>query len=114
MSMRFKKFQNKILVLMKDIDLTIDHILLHFIGSKAGLYVSFQIRLYISEQQSVQTFKSISSNFLLSMPFNKLPWQSSLSQLLLHISTFVFNTLYLKIWLRQIRNGFLHHTIVYT
>ena len=47
MSMRFKKFQNKILVLMKDIDLTIDHILLHFIGSKAGLYVSFQIRLYV-------------------------------------------------------------------
>ena len=32
---------------MKDIDLTIDHILLHFIGSKAGLYVSFRIRLYL-------------------------------------------------------------------
>ena len=47
MSMDFKKFHNKILVHMKTFDVTIDHILVHFIGSKLGLYVSFRIPLYI-------------------------------------------------------------------
>jgi hypothetical protein len=45
MSMDFKKFHNNILVHMKTFDVTIDHILVHFIGSKLGLYVSFRIPL---------------------------------------------------------------------
>ena len=45
--MKFKKFLNKIFVHMKTFDVTIDHILVHFIGSKVGLYVSFLICLYI-------------------------------------------------------------------
>ena len=47
MSMKFKKFQNKILVHMKPFNVTIDHILVHFKGSKVGLYVSFRICLYV-------------------------------------------------------------------
>ena len=47
MLMGFKKFHNKILVHMKTFDVTIDHILDHFVGSKLGLYVSFLIPLYI-------------------------------------------------------------------
>ena len=47
MLMKFKKFQNKFFVHMKTFDVTIDHILVHFIGSKVGLYVSFIICLYI-------------------------------------------------------------------
>ena len=31
---------------MKTFEVTIDHILVYFIGSKLGLYVSFLIRLY--------------------------------------------------------------------
>ena len=46
-SMEFKKFHNKILVHMKTFDATIDPILVHFIGSKVGLYVSFRICLYL-------------------------------------------------------------------
>ena len=46
MSMDFKKFHNKILVHMKTFDVTIDHNLVHFIGSKLELYVSFRIPLY--------------------------------------------------------------------
>ena len=47
MLMKFKKFQNKIFVHMKTFDVTIFHILVHFIGSKVGLYVSFLICLYV-------------------------------------------------------------------
>ena len=47
-SMEFKKFHNKILVHMKTFDATIDPILVHFKGSKVGLYVSFRICLYES------------------------------------------------------------------
>ena len=47
--MKFKKFQNKILVHLKTIDVAIDHIFVHFIDSKAGLYVSFRIRLYVTK-----------------------------------------------------------------
>ena len=47
MLMKFKKFQNKFFVHMKTFDVTIDHILVHFIGSKVGLYVSFLICLYV-------------------------------------------------------------------
>ena len=39
-------FKNKILVHMKTFDVTIDHILDHYVGSKLGLYVSFLIPLY--------------------------------------------------------------------
>ena len=46
MLMGFKKFHNKILVHMKTFDVTIDHILDHFVGSKLELYVSFLIPLY--------------------------------------------------------------------
>ena len=49
MLMGFKKFHNKIFVHMKTFDVTIDHILVHFIGSKVGLYVSFLICLYEEE-----------------------------------------------------------------
>ena len=48
MSMGFKKLKNKILVHLKSFDITIDHILVHFVGSKQGLYVSFRIPLYNS------------------------------------------------------------------
>ena len=42
----FKKFHIKILVHMKKTyDVTIDH-MVHFVGSKLGLYVSFLIPLY--------------------------------------------------------------------
>ena len=44
--MKFKKCHNKILVHMETFDVTIDHILVHFLGSIIGLYVSFQICLY--------------------------------------------------------------------
>ena len=47
MLMGFKKFHNKILVHMKTFDVTIDHILDHFVGSRLGLYVSFLIPLYM-------------------------------------------------------------------
>ena len=53
MSMDFKKFHNKILVHMKTFDVTIDHILVHFIGSKLGLYVSFRIPLYVDKKRGV-------------------------------------------------------------
>ena len=46
MSIEFKNFYNKILLDMKTFEVTIDHILVYFIGSKLGLYVSFLIRLY--------------------------------------------------------------------
>ena len=43
----FKKFHIKILVHMKKTyDVTIDH-MVHFVGSKLGLYVSFLIPLYV-------------------------------------------------------------------
>ena len=42
----FKKFHIKILVHMKKTyDVTIDH-MVHFVGSKLGLYISFWIPLY--------------------------------------------------------------------
>ena len=43
--MKFKKFHSK-MVHMETFDITIDHILVHFIGNIIGLYVSFQIHLY--------------------------------------------------------------------
>ena len=46
MSVEFTKFHNKILGNMKTFDVTIDHILVHFVGSKLELYVSFRIPLY--------------------------------------------------------------------
>ena len=46
MTIKFKKFQNKMLVHMNTFDVTIDHILVNFVGSKLGLYVSFRIPLY--------------------------------------------------------------------
>ena len=46
MLMGFKNSHNKILVHTKTFDVTIDHILDHFVGSKLGLYVSFLIPLY--------------------------------------------------------------------
>ena len=47
MSMELKKFHNKILKPMKTFGVTIDHILVHFIGSKLWLYVFFRIPLYM-------------------------------------------------------------------
>ena len=54
--MKFKKFQNKIFVHMKTFDVTIFHILVHFIGSKVGLYVSFLICLYLPSVAFFRTF----------------------------------------------------------
>ena len=51
MSMGFKKVYNKILGHMKAFDVTVDHILFHFVGSKLGLYVSFRIPLYVPSLQ---------------------------------------------------------------
>ena len=49
----FKKFHIKILVHMKKTyDVTIDH-MVHFVGSKLGLYVSFLIPLYNSNLPSI-------------------------------------------------------------
>ena len=45
LSIEFKKFYNKILLDMKTFEVTIDNILVYFIGSKLGLYVSFLIGL---------------------------------------------------------------------
>ena len=53
MSMEFKKFHNKILGHMKNFDFKTDHILVHFVGSKLGLYVSFRIPLYISPRSTL-------------------------------------------------------------
>ena len=47
MSMEFKKFHSKILKHMKTFGVTIDHILVHFIGSKPWFYVSFRIPLQL-------------------------------------------------------------------
>ena len=47
MLMDFKKVHNKILGHMKAFDVTVDHTLVNFVGSKLGLYVSFWIPLYI-------------------------------------------------------------------
>ena len=44
LSIEFKKFYNKILLDM-NFEVTIDNILVYFIGSKLGLYVSFLIGL---------------------------------------------------------------------
>ena len=48
MSMEIKKYHNKILKHMKTFGVTIYHILIHCIGIKLGLYVSFRIPLYLS------------------------------------------------------------------
>ena len=45
-SMEIKKYHNKILKYMKTFGVTMYHILIHFIGSKLGLYFSFRIPLY--------------------------------------------------------------------
>ena len=55
MSMDFTKFHNKILVHMKTFDVKIDHILVHFVGSKLGLYVSFRIPLQVLLAYNVET-----------------------------------------------------------
>ena len=46
MSIEIKKYHNKILKHMKTFGITIYHILIHCIGSKLELYVSFRIPLY--------------------------------------------------------------------
>ena len=46
-SMKIKKYHNKILKHMNTFGVAIYHILIHCIGSKLGLYVSFQIPLYL-------------------------------------------------------------------
>ena len=61
MSMDFKKVHNKILGHMKAFDVTVDHTLVHFVGSKLGLYVSFRIPLYVVP---VKGKVKISQNFV--------------------------------------------------
>ena len=58
MSMEFKKFHNKILKHMKTFGVTIYNILIHFIGNKLGLYVSFWIPLYLEILQLKYDAKS--------------------------------------------------------
>ena len=53
--MVFKKFHNKILGYMKTFDVTIDHILVHFIGSKR--FVS-NTSLFIVNQVSGQVYET--------------------------------------------------------
>ena len=65
MLMKFKKFQNKIFVHMKTFDVTIDHILVHFIGSKVGLYVSFLICLQYRKDIYVQLIITIFSSLMI-------------------------------------------------
>ena len=43
--MGFKEFHKKILGHMKAFDVALDHNLVHFVGNKLGLYVSFRIPL---------------------------------------------------------------------
>ena len=38
-------------------DVTIDHILVHFVGSQPGLYVSFRIPLYVYQLFNADTAK---------------------------------------------------------
>ena len=40
-SIEFKKLHNKILGHMKTFNAIVDHILVNFVGSKVGLYLSF-------------------------------------------------------------------------
>ena len=54
MSVDFKKSHNKILVHMETFDATIGPILVHFKGSKVGLYVWFRICLYLWNLQNLQ------------------------------------------------------------
>ena len=53
---------------MKTFDVTIDHILDHFVGSKLGLYVSFLIPLYLLKEG---IFKLMSTVYYLV--FKKIP-----------------------------------------
>ena len=58
----FKKFHIKILVHMKKTyDVTIDH-MVHFVGSKLGLYVSFLIRLYLIHPVEQAVFRTLNFN----------------------------------------------------
>ena len=66
MSIEFKKFYNKILLDMKTFEVTIDHILVYFIGSKLGLYVSFLISLYEKTCSEISTLSK--SPFCKSLP----------------------------------------------
>ena len=65
--MGFKKLKNKILVHLKSFDITIDHILVHFVGSKQGLYVSFRIPLYLKYVIKKKTTNK--KHIILTIPF---------------------------------------------
>ena len=67
-------FKNKILVHMKTFDLTIDHILIHFIDSKLGLYFSFRIPLQLAKKWPEMVVKQtfISCYFFASQPSQEM------------------------------------------
>ena len=77
MSIVFKKFHIKILGYMKTFDVTIDHILVHFIGSKLGLYVSFRIPLYLQKANAM------------SVPVKPIPetWIPCIRNIVIHSNT---------------------------
>ena len=52
--MKIKKYHNKILKHMNTFGVTIYHILIHCIGSKLGLYISFRIPLYVYCKKSLR------------------------------------------------------------
>ena len=74
MSMDFKKVHNKILGHMKAFDVTVDHILVHFVGSKLGLYVSFRIPLYLFSQIYMIKWSNQKSSFP-GVSFSGTPWK---------------------------------------
>ena len=108
MSIEFKKFYNKILLDMKTFEVTIDHILVYFIGSKLGLYVSFLIRLQV---QFVRHYvRELASDEPLCRPF--LPMQCTvgdncLNFLLLrpkHFGSFAQNSFQINLSIGNICN----------
>ena len=68
----FKKVHNKNLGHMKAFDVTVDHILVHFVGSKLGLYVSFRIPLYLDKPVYKLSTAIISKHVILKL--NMLPY----------------------------------------
>ena len=62
---------------METFDVTIDHILVHFIGSKLGLYVSFRIPLYLQKANAM------------SVPVKPIPemWIPCIKNIVIHSNT---------------------------
>ena len=68
MSIEFKKFYNKILLDMKTFEVTIDHILVYFICSKLGLYVSFTTKNISEKLRRIKELLGVFGPKLLGAP----------------------------------------------